>query len=69
MNRFSDHYPTGRWEDEIELDEFERADGITHAEAIDAIRETHYCGDCDQMTCPVCQWESMRADSEATLDN
>lgn len=56
MNRFSDHYPTGRWEDEIDS-----YHGLTRGELIHAIRNAHEAGLCDPLACAVCQWEAMRA--------
>lgn len=47
------------WELHIELDEFEIADGITLAEKIEYLRDSHDAGECEPMLCPVCFYENM----------
>lgn len=56
------------WCDDIQIDEFEREDGITLDEKLAAITDAHYAGQCDPMTCPICNEGVQEGDIEDVDD-
>lgn len=62
MAIFHDHYPTGHWQDEIDVPPGCTLEGICYR-----LQEDHDRSECDRMTCPVCQWLELRR--QATEEN